>query len=114
MTKIASFRPTLVRLTRVGASSPDVLSLSGALPAPHLLPDSLTAAATGVVSSHGLQYGWAEGNLAIRTWIVERMKSRGAVVDTSDIIVTHGAQEALSLIASVLPNGSRVAFDEET
>lgn len=110
--------PRLEQLHRVAASRASLLSLAGGLPAAELLPrDAIAAASVDVLpasSTDALQYGWPEGDLAIRAWVAERMTARGAPTDPDDVVVTAGAQQALSLVAAVWPAGTRVAIDGET
>ncbi|HVV81532.1 MAG TPA: PLP-dependent aminotransferase family protein [Kofleriaceae bacterium] len=108
----------LEQLHRVAAARASTVSLAGGLPAAELLPREALAAATAVAlpspATDALQYGWPEGDLAIRTWVAERLKARGAPIGPDDVVVTAGAQQALSLIAAVWPAGTRVAVDAET
>lgn len=106
--------PRLDQLHRAAAARPDVLSLAGGLPAPELLPRTAMAEAAAEVPAGALQYGWPEGELALRTWIAERLKARGAAIGADDVVITAGAQQALSLVAACLPAGARVAVDRET
>lgn len=110
--------PRLDRLHRVAAARASVVSLAGGLPAAELLPHAAIAAATAAVLPDGagdpLQYGWPEGDLALRTWIADRMKARGAAVGPGDVVITAGAQQALTLSAGMWPAGARIAVDRET
>ena len=66
-------------------------------------------------SCPALQYGWPEGDADLRAWIAARLRARGANVHSEDVIVTNGAQQALSIAADILlPPGARVAVDRET
>jgi 2-aminoadipate transaminase len=49
-----------------------------------------------------LQYGWPEGNEALRTWIATRLSINACRVDASDVIVTAGAQQAIALAVDAL------------
>lgn len=125
----SSRRPSLVQdeLARLiaqssSASQPSpsggVLSLGGGLPASELLPLKETFAAanadlsSGVLTQDALQYGWPEGDLVLRKWVADRLKARGDATDPDDIIITDGAQQALSLVSNLLPEGTRIAVDE--
>lgn len=106
-------------LHRRASARPGVISLAGGLPADELLPRAALARASAASlgardSVEALQYGWPEGCPALRAWIADRLVARGAAVEADDVIVTAGAQQALALIANVLPAGRRIAVDAET
>lgn len=107
------------RLQRDAAAAPDVLSLSGGLPAQSLFPRRVIAAAAlhalGQTNCAALQYGWPEGAPELRAWIAARLAGRGAKVTPDDVIVTSGAQQAIALaIDAVLAPGDRVSVDAES
>jgi 2-aminoadipate transaminase len=87
-----------------------MISLAGGLPADDLLPREALAKAFAAVSRAGeaLQYGWPEGDSRVRSWVAERLARRGACVDPNAIIVTAGAQQALSLAARWLARRSQL------
>lgn len=106
-------------LVRTGAARAGVLSLGGGLPARELFPRrALTASFLRVVTepaAGALQYGWPEGSEPLRAWVAQRLRQRGASVEPGEVIITSGAQQALTLIAEIaLPPGTRVACDPET
>ncbi len=102
-------RPTAA--ARVGSSAirdllalterSDVISFAGGLPDPATFPADAIAAATSRVlatdPAAALQYSTTEGDPALRRWIAER---RGAAA--TDVLVTHGSQQALDLVARTL------------
>lgn len=95
------------------AGEPDVVGLCGGLPAPELLPRGAASRALAEVpadrAADALQYGWAEGDERLRGWVVARLAERGAELGTDDVIITSGAQQALSLAAAeLLAPGDRV------
>jgi len=91
-------------LQKQAAGGPDVVPLCGGLPAPELLPRREAASALAEILGEdgALQYGWAEGDERIRAWVATRLAARGAMVAAEDVIVTAGAQQALSLAAAAL------------
>ena len=98
----------LLRLT----ARPGVVSLALGLPAPELFPgEALAAAATrAMVSDPGtMQYGRAYAPL--RAQIAELMRQRGVECRPEQVVVTTGAQQAVSLLARVLlePGGQVMA-----
>lgn len=107
------------RLQRISAARPGVLGLAGGLPADELFPRvALADAFLGAVSgprAEALQYGWPEGSEGLRSFLAGRLRARGARVDTDDVVVTSGAQQALALALEILGvGGRRVTVDGET
>ncbi|HYN94849.1 MAG TPA: PLP-dependent aminotransferase family protein [Pilimelia sp.] len=98
----------------------EVISFAGGLPAAELFDldgwraafaDSLGEAA----GRRSLQYAPTEGNPALRGFVAERMTRRGLPTGESDLIITTGSQQALSLVATVLlAPGAVVAVEEPT
>jgi 2-aminoadipate transaminase len=87
---------------------PEVISLAGGLPSPGAFPvGDLAAAVAEVLAEEGaLQYSTTNGIAPLRAWIGER---HGA--DPDRVVVTHGSQQALDLIARVtLDPGDTVAL----
>lgn len=83
-----------------------MISLAGGLPSPGLFPKAeLEASAARVVERDGdriLQYDWPEGREELRAFIARRLARRGAEVSPEDVIVTSGAQQAISITARVV------------
>src|SRR4051794_9898940 len=96
----------LLRLTE----QPGILSLAGGIPAPEAFPvaalDAAVAEVLATDASAALQYGPTEGFGPLREWIAAE---RGVPVD--HVVVTHGAQQALALVArTVVAAGDPVAL----
>jgi 2-aminoadipate transaminase len=95
-----------------------VISLAGGLPAPDSFPtDRIATVAAGLLANNAvevLQYSTTEGHPALREWIAHRAGAeRGRLVDPDDVVITHGSQQALDLLAKVLIDpGTTVAIDE--
>jgi 2-aminoadipate transaminase len=90
---------------------PDVISLAGGLPAVETFPTSaLGDALADIVATDpsSLQYSATEGFGPLREWIAE---SHG--VETGQILITHGSQQALDLVVRALiePGASVVLAD---
>ncbi len=107
--------PEIDRLQRLAAQR-GVLSLAGGMPDPSLFPraelQAACASAIAAPRSEALQYAWPEGSTKLRAWIAERLCRRGARVGADDVIVTSGAQQALSIAVSLLVGaGTRVRVD---
>lgn len=101
-------------------SRPGVLSFAGGLPAPELFDvEGLRAAYDRVLSGPrartSLQYAPTEGDARLRSIVAERLTRRGLPTEGSDLIVTTGSQQALSLLATALVEpGSVVAVESPT
>ncbi|WP_243867013.1 PLP-dependent aminotransferase family protein [Actinophytocola oryzae] len=94
-----------------------MISFAGGLPAPELFDvdgwaDAFAKAAT---DRRNLQYGTTEGDPHLRAQLAARMTSKGVPTTESDLLVTTGSQQALTLatIALVEP-GDVVAVEEPT
>lgn len=106
------------RLQRQAAAESDVISLGGGLPDPRLFPkQDLGDAFFRALHRPGqaLQYGWPEGELELREWIAARLRRAGASLGPENIIVTNGAQQAISLAARALfVRGQRIGLADES
>ncbi len=95
-------------------SRPGLLSLAGGLPAPELIPRRAYAAALRDVlagDDDALQYG--QPYEALREHIVELMRERGVGCEPRQVLLTSGAQQALSLAAQLLmAPGGQVLMEE--
>ncbi|MDP2306934.1 MAG: PLP-dependent aminotransferase family protein [Pseudomonadota bacterium] len=104
---------------RDAVEDPRVVSLAGGVPADELFPvqqieaalaDSLRRDAAKV-----LQYGWPGGLGRLRVQIAAEMARRGVDLAPEQILITSGAQQALSLLAQLLvPLGAAVAVETPT
>jgi 2-aminoadipate transaminase len=98
--------PRIERLQRQAAADRATIGLAGGLPADAQFPRGplgrafLRAISPAGVS--GLQYGWPEGRKRLRVWIAERLKARGACVSADEVIVTSGAQQAITIATQLL------------
>jgi 2-aminoadipate transaminase len=96
-------------------AQPDLISFAGGLPAPDVLPlKQLSECITTVLQRDGsqsLQYRPAHGPLLES--VVELMRQRGVHVETSNVLITTGAQQALDVLAKLLLDGdSPVIFEQ--
>lgn len=91
---------------RRAAASARVINLGGGLPSAAQFPRAeLTASflrVLGVSGGFALQYGWAEGLASLRAAIARRLVARGARVTPDDVIITNGAQDAISIATQLL------------
>lgn len=101
------FRPSAIREILKVAESPGIISFAGGLPAPELFPvEVLAAAANRVFATQGnaaLQYSASEGFLPLREWVCNHVARTAGLNATPDrVIMLHGSQQGLDLIAKVL------------
>ena len=102
---------------REATRDPEVVSFAGGFPAVETFPrEQLIEAARAVLSEQGvatsLQYVWPEGEPGLREWVAERLNRRGIEASAEEVIITSGAQQALSLAADLtVEAGSRVLVD---
>lgn len=84
---------------------PSVISLAGGFPSPETFQVGPVAeAAYEVVSADGksaLQYGPTEGVHELRAWIANRLGEKGIRGSSEEILVTHGSQQGLDLLAKL-------------
>ena len=93
---------------------PGFVSLAGGLPAPELIPRAAYAAALADVLAGdvaALQYG--QPHEPLRERIVELMRERGIDCDPRQVLLTSGAQQALSLAAQLLMTPGAEVLAEE-
>lgn len=105
--RTAALKPSAIREILKVTSAPDIISFAGGLPAPELFPiDAVAASSQAVLSTDGraaLQYGVTEGHAPLRAWVRDHLAATvGLNITPDDIIITHGSQQALDLIAKVL------------
>lgn len=93
---------------------PEVLSLAGGLPAPELLPADRVARAaeTALRTPSALQYGMTTGAQSLRD-VVHARESAKLGRDAGAVLVTHGSQQALSLLAQALLDPGDVVVVED-
>ncbi|MFJ5988846.1 PLP-dependent aminotransferase family protein [Lentzea sp. NPDC092896] len=96
-------------------SRPEVISFAGGLPAPELFDlDGVRAAYDLALRDRSvLQYAPTEGNPDLRALVSARLTGSG--LPTSDVLITTGSQQALTLVATALLGpGTVVAVEEPT
>ena len=104
----------LLKLTEMS----DMISLAGGLPTPDSFPvDDLRREADRLFGEYGpraVQYSGTDGVPELRSWIAEEYSAafgREVAVD-GEIVVTHGSQQALDLLAKVLIDPGDVVVSE--
>ena len=104
----------LLKLTEMS----DMLSLAGGLPTPDSFPlPDLRREADRLLGEYGpkvVQYSATDGVLDLRQWIADTYtRSLGRTVAVEgEILVTHGSQQALDLLAKVLVDPGDVVVSE--
>ncbi|GAA0999860.1 PLP-dependent aminotransferase family protein [Nocardiopsis tropica] len=100
---VRNVRGSAIRDLLAITDRPGVISLAGGLPAPELLPTEriAAAAARALAAPSSLQYGLTTGAPALRE-VVHARESAAIGRDAGSVVITHGSQQALSLLAQVL------------
>ncbi len=95
---------------------PEVISLAGGLPDTSTFPSdsyaSLMQRVAAESCARALQYGPTEGLGALRECITEVMSAEGMGVDSGEILVTTGGQQAIDLVARTLVDPGDVVVAE--
>lgn len=99
-------RPSAIRdLLRLG-DDPGITSFGGGYPDPALFPVSeLRAAYDQTLASTGpgvLQYTTSVGLPTLRAVVAERMTADGSPATADDVLILHGSQQGLDLVAKML------------
>lgn len=111
---VRAVRGSAIRDLLAVVERPGVLSLAGGLPAPELLPAERVARAAEAAlrSPSALQYGATTGAPALREVVRERESARLGR-DAGAVVVTHGSQQALSLLAQALLDPGETVLVED-
>ncbi|MBC8099434.1 MAG: PLP-dependent aminotransferase family protein [Armatimonadetes bacterium] len=88
------------------ASEPGVISLAGGLPDSALLPVEAYRAALDTVLSEerGVALQYRPPFAPLKTWIADYMRERGVVCDASEIFITNGNQQSLTILSRLFLN----------
>ena len=105
-TRVAGLGSSAIREILRVVNHPDVISFAGGLPAPELFPRATIARLTGELlagpeGARALQYGETEGVPELRDRIAARSPFPGGTFARENVVVTHGSQQALDLIAKL-------------
>jgi 2-aminoadipate transaminase len=117
--RMTGLAPSAVREILKVAEQPEVLSFAGGLPAPELFPvEEVAAAFAKVLADEGqqaLQYGVSEGHGPLRDWIAARLTLRGLPTSPDQLLITHGSQQGIDLVArALLERGDKVVVEDPT
>ncbi len=101
------------------ASSPDMISLAGGLPAAESFPLDIMEEITGaVLARHGaraLQYDASEGFAPLRAALAGEVAARGIPATADDVLVFSGSQGVLDAVGKVLVSpGDAIAVEAPT
>ncbi|MFQ6107310.1 MAG: PLP-dependent aminotransferase family protein [Thermoplasmata archaeon] len=103
--RIAEMKRSEIRELLKLTQKPEIISFAGGLPCPEAFPiDVVKGITTEILEERGaiaLQYGTTEGLTPLRKELAKRMNKKGVECTHENILVTHGCQQALDLIAKV-------------
>ncbi|RJO72256.1 PLP-dependent aminotransferase family protein [Nocardia panacis] len=114
--KLGGLRSSAIRDLLKLTARPDIIGLAGGLPDAELMPrERLAAAADAALSHRGcLQYTESAGWGPLREVLAARESTRiGREVPLAEVFVTHGSQQALSLLAEVLLDPGALVIVED-
>ncbi|MDO3647129.1 PLP-dependent aminotransferase family protein [Nocardia mangyaensis] len=114
--KLDGLRSSAIRDLLTLTARADIISLAGGLPDAALMPREriAVAAQTALGDPAVLQYTESPGLPALRAVIAERESARiGRAVPVEEVFVTHGSQQALSLLAEVLLDPGALVIVED-
>ncbi|MFE7796078.1 PLP-dependent aminotransferase family protein [Nocardia sp. NPDC057440] len=114
--KLGSLQSSAIRDLLKLTTRADVIGLAGGLPDAALMPREGIAAAAEIALSGSscLQYTESSGWAPLRAVLAERESARlGRVVPVGEVFVTHGSQQALSLLAEVLLDPGALVIVED-
>ncbi|WP_406239273.1 PLP-dependent aminotransferase family protein [Nocardia sp. NBC_01009] len=114
--KLGSLQSSAIRDLLKLTTRADVIGLAGGLPDAALMPRERIAAAadTALSGTSCLQYTESPGWAPLRAVLAERESARlGRVVPIDEVFVTHGSQQALSLLAEVLLDPGALVIVED-
>jgi 2-aminoadipate transaminase len=104
--RVAGLKSSAIREILRVVNRPDVISFAGGLPAPELFPTELLGVLARDLflsreAAQALQYGETEGILALRERILQRAPFPASTFGPDGVIVTHGSQQGLDLVAKL-------------
>ena len=98
---------------------PDIVSFGAAVPHQHYLPNQLVAKTLmSVTRQHRRKlcdYDFPWGEIPLAAQVAKRLAAAGCIVDSEDIVITNGCQEAVFLsLRTVTQPGDIVAVESPT
>ena len=116
--RTSGLRSSAIRDLLKVTEMPNMLSLAGGLPTPDSFPlPDLRREADRLLSEYGprvVQYSATDGVVELRRWIAEysTVELQRPVAVDGEIVVTHGSQQALDLLAKILLDPGDVVVSE--
>jgi 2-aminoadipate transaminase len=95
--------------------NPEAVFFGGGVPPTEVIPIQRLRESADRAWDDGattLLYGEVRGYRPLRDLIAERMATRGAVVDTADILITNGAQQGIDLAARIFIDPGDIVLTE--
>ena len=110
---------SIIRETLKLMSTPGIISLGGAMPAPELFPLREFREACRYVLEHegpqSLQYSVTEGYPPLKEYLVAKMRKYGVPAEENNILITNGSQQALDLVGKAfIDPGDAILTDRPT
>lgn len=101
------------------ASRDRFISFASGLPNPLLFPKEVLRSLSEKIlrdyPDSALQYGPAEGITPLREWVAQELCRRGLNASVDNVLITHGSQQAIDLVARAFLNtGDKVALENPT
>lgn len=104
-TNIKGMKRSAIRELLKYLGTPGLISFSGGFPSPLTFPTedlkTIMMEVMDTEAAFALQYGATEGDILLRTLLVERYKSQGIELGLENMIITTASQQALDLIAKM-------------
>ena len=109
-------KPSAIRELLALGAAPDVISFGGGYPDAALFPyEELVAIATASIVENGavnLQYSVSNGPHELRALVAGRMRGQGTPTDADEVLILHGGQQGLDLIAKLFLDKGDVVITE--
>jgi 2-aminoadipate transaminase len=109
-------KPSAIRELLALGAAPDVISFGGGYPDAALFPyEELVAIATAAIVENGainLQYSVSNGPHELRALVAGRMSAQGTPTDADEVLILHGGQQGLDLIAKMYLDKGDVVITE--
>lgn len=107
-TNIKGMKRSAIRELLKYLGTPGLISFSGGFPSPLTFPTvelkEIMCEVMDTEAAFALQYGATEGDVLLRTLLVERYKSQGIDMSIDNMIITTASQQALDLIGKMFIN----------
>jgi len=104
-TNIKGMKRSAIRELLKFLGQPGLISLSGGFPSPLTFPTvelkEIMCEVMDTEAAFALQYGATEGDILLRTLLVNRYKAAGVDMSIENMIITTASQQALDLIAKI-------------